>query len=145
MDFVIDRSKWRCGGSGPHMQGTGPTELLNNDGFMCCLGQVCKQLGVPESKMLNVPAPLTLVHRSYTSAESLHPLGYIVEAGVLAGTALTQEAMSCNDNPYDSMRPEDREQTLTELFARNGHTLTFVGSYHEPVHSVPTCVPDRSL
>lgn len=56
MHFVIDRSKWRCGGNDdplkPHQIniaiGSGGVSLLNDDGFMCCLGQVCKQSAVPD-------------------------------------------------------------------------------------------------
>lgn len=37
MKFVIDRSKWKNA-----RYGKGWTELLNRQGYMCCLGQVCE-------------------------------------------------------------------------------------------------------
>ena len=62
--FIIDRSKWRCGGNlsdgGTNLRGEGITYLLNNQGFMCCLGQVAKQCGVDEYDLLETEYPYGL-------------------------------------------------------------------------------------
>ena len=39
MEFIIDKSKWRAGQNSDHQVGEGNTELLNKEGYMCCLGQ----------------------------------------------------------------------------------------------------------
>ena len=53
MEFIIDRSKWRCGGQGKNSRGKGSVKLLNNEGFMCCLGQTCSQTGIENEDLLN--------------------------------------------------------------------------------------------
>lgn len=56
MKFTIDRSKWRCGGSDySTKRGDGATTMLNSNGYMCCLGQICTQLGVPAQHLRGTP------------------------------------------------------------------------------------------
>ena len=38
---LIDRSKWRTGSWNPNRTGKGSTQLLNAEGYMCCLGFIC--------------------------------------------------------------------------------------------------------
>lgn len=51
--LIIDRSKWRTGGDLAHVNdnqtGKGYTALYNKQGFMCCLGFRCNQMGVPKN------------------------------------------------------------------------------------------------
>jgi len=49
--LILDYSKWRCGMDGGNSLGYGETALLNNKGFMCCLGQFGKQCGVPDNEL----------------------------------------------------------------------------------------------
>ncbi len=44
MKFTLDYSKWRCGKNGPNKVGFGYTSLLNDDSYMCCLGQFSRQI-----------------------------------------------------------------------------------------------------
>ena len=55
--LILDYSKWRCGMYGDDSLGEGDTALLNNAGFMCCLGQFGKQCGIPEDELLNRGEP----------------------------------------------------------------------------------------
>lgn len=58
MKFVVDRSKWRCGGYALSTQcGKGSTRLLNQEGFMCCLGHCALQLGTTQSDILDKGMP----------------------------------------------------------------------------------------
>lgn len=43
--LTIDCAKWRCGGASPETSlGFGDTRMLNDEGYMCCLGQLSLQL-----------------------------------------------------------------------------------------------------
>jgi hypothetical protein len=56
--LFIDYSKWRCGGdSGPNKLGKDETALLNDKGYMCCLGQFSLQLGCDRQEILNEGQP----------------------------------------------------------------------------------------
>lgn len=46
--LILDYAKWHCG-DGDEMNGLGKgkVSLLNDEGYMCCLGQWCNQLGAP--------------------------------------------------------------------------------------------------
>jgi hypothetical protein len=49
-ELVLDYKIWRSGGPVHYLGevvGQGDTQLLNNEGYMCCLGQFCEQAGVP--------------------------------------------------------------------------------------------------
>lgn len=127
MDFTIDRSKWRCGGGddGDRARGTGATLLLNEEGYMCCLGQFCQQLGV--DGLLRRATP-DVLHR--LDKRDLTPLvGILVnqENGRFYDNDLCQLAVEINDD--HECNDAERETALTELLAKHGHTLRFVGEY----------------
>ena len=44
--YTVDCRTWRAGGDGNNKVGEGLTRLLNQLGFMCCLGQCALQEGV---------------------------------------------------------------------------------------------------
>jgi len=132
MKFTIDRSKWICGehlptgvpfGLGSH--GQGKTELLNQQGMMCCLGHVSLQLGMPESSLLGAARP-----------EDVHAdarLDLLVEQRLRGrclprrcATSLAEEAIEINDRP-DTF--SNRESSLISCFANHGHELEFTGNY----------------
>lgn len=117
MQFVIDRSTWRCGGESRDKHGKGRTSLLNNDGYMCCLGQVCQQLG--QMNILNIDAPSIL-------EIEIEPLT-IKEGNYTSDTELSDLAMSINDNSEYSRI--ERERLLSELFSSFGHEITFINNY----------------
>lgn len=50
----LDVHTWKSGGCGYCRTGLGVTFLKNNQGFMCCLGQFAKQLGVKDECLLGV-------------------------------------------------------------------------------------------
>ena len=61
--LILDYYKWRCGGDGEGKKGCslgkGYTQLLNNEGFMCCLGQFSFQLNenIKEQDILEYGEP----------------------------------------------------------------------------------------
>ena len=56
--LILDYSKWRCGEGSEYSVGEGGTALLNEEGYMCCLGQFGKQMGMNDEEMLNKGEPI---------------------------------------------------------------------------------------
>lgn len=131
MKFVIDRSKWRCGGDGPFRRGIGPTHMTNRDGFKCCLGQCGSQLGVPDDSMLLMATPCAVAVNWADAGERMSPVLVELTAGRLPeDSALSAAAMDINDD--ENISHDEREAKLRELFASHGHEIEFVGEYVVP-------------
>lgn len=115
MKFVIDESKWRCGMRGkPGCRlGVGNTYLLNEKKFMCCLGQMCLQLGVPEEKIRLNSSPTNVrdVQIKYLKNRE----GYDSE--------LSEKAMEINDDQETTV--EEKKRKLRSLFKRYRHQVVF--------------------
>lgn len=130
MKFIIDRSKWRCGGdSEPNQRGLGKTQLLNAQGFQCCLGQICEQLGISPNQILDIAEPLDLDFSADASLEAkIEPLAFYLGDGSGAeNTFLAIHAININDDP--NIVPAEREKMLALAFAEQGHEIEFVGEY----------------
>lgn len=110
MKFVIDRKKWRCGQDGANSLGRGETKLLNAEGYMCCLGQICEQSGISREVLLNkLYPPLKGVDwlSTYVSEDRL----YMVFVKI-------------NDNRY--LTNESREEQIKRLASQYGHEVEFI-------------------
>lgn len=133
--FVIDVTKWRCGGGiqksnhMPNVYGLGVTQLLNDEGFMCCLGQISLQLGIESSKLKNQDSPTNvsekfgiripiLTYKRRDDAEELY----------WRSTRLALCAIKINDQYHQPI--EDKKAQLKELFQKHNLFIKFVG---EPV------------
>jgi len=122
--FTIDCNTWRCGDNGKYKLGEGNTALLNDEGFMCCLGQVALQLDVHEADLLGVGEP--------EGVESDTILGLLVtnewdedsENDIKHNTVLSSEAMGINDNGNTTI--ETKINDLKELFKADGYGLEFI-------------------
>lgn len=122
--FTIDCNTWRCGDDGKYKLGEGNTALLNDKGFMCCLGQVALQLDVHEADLLGVGEP--------EGVESDTILGLLVtnewdedsENDIKHNTVLSSEAMGINDNSNTTI--ETKINDLKELFKADGYGLEFI-------------------
>lgn len=115
----IDRSKWRTGGNSEHATGKGYTELINNDGYKCCLGFITQQqCKVNKNKLLNKidPTELNFVVKNLSEAD---------EHSIII-TELTDRAMCINDCDYTT--PQEKEKQLKELF-KDKYELEFYGDY----------------
>lgn len=119
--LIIDRSKWRTGGESPSKTGKGYTQLLNKQGFMCCLGFRCNQMGIPKKDLLGNHIPEHL--------KGLYDIPDLIEEdeGKWSDTAFTQEAININDD--ESITSTEREKSIKEHFATIGVTVKFVGKY----------------
>lgn len=115
--FVIDRSIWRCGQDSENKAGEGKTQMLNKEGYMCCLGQISRQLGVSDENLLNEYKP--------GDVEGFE--GNILVEAHFQNTELSIDAMPINDDVETTK--EEKEKLLIDLFVEHDVELTFTGEY----------------
>ena len=111
--LIIDRSKWRT-----DSHGKGDTLLLNNEGYMCCLGFRCHQMGIPKKEILNICLPY------YLSYKWIIP-DLIDENGCTS--QFSEDAAEINDDP--DLTNKERERLIIEHFKTKDIIVKFVGRY----------------
>lgn len=117
--FTIDRSKWRCGGD-IEPRGLGTTMMLNQEGFMCCLGQIGRQLGCPDEEMLHCGEPWEcgeyfVLEDEWGCPEDLWHGKFLYEA------------IKINDS--EELTDIQRERSLERLAEQYGLRIDFIGDY----------------
>lgn len=124
MKFTIYRKSWRRSGDRhAEINGVkqlGETKLLNDNNMFCCLGMIEIQTGVTPENIINIGCPED-VEFPRTRQTSILACS---RGGSVRDTKLTTKAMNINDS--SSLAEEEREQQLTQLFAKKGHVLKFV-------------------
>ena len=121
--LIINRAKWRTGQDPIDIDfstGKGDTLLLNKEGFMCCLGFRCHQMGIPKKDLLNVATPDSIATH-WDIPDLLDSRG---------NTKFTNEAIGINDD--GSLTSEEREIAITKHFVTIGVTVEFKGKYVKP-------------
>lgn len=139
----IDRKKWLRGDNG---------RLRDEEGSQCCLGFVCKKLGLTNNDIYDCGTPSDVIEhgerlpesRKLTIGERLSPLIKKDKVKDYADRAWVNEAIKINDDfnlPYtwyakhrgaDNIEEYEatermREEKLTKLFAKHGFELKFIG------------------
>lgn len=118
--LILDYSKWRSGGNlcNENGIGKGTTLLLNEEGYMCCLGQFGLQLStkITEEDINGMGCisgtdkrVLLLTH---------HNKGYIDD------TRLACDAMRINDDCTTT--PQFKIQALRKLFGKKGFKIKVI-------------------
>jgi hypothetical protein len=115
--LIINRAKWRTGHYGKNQTGMGISQLLNNKGYMCCLGFRCHQMGIPKKDLLGMASP-----NSISNNWDIPDL-----TNSYSNTEFTLEAVRINDD--GKLTSEEREIAITEHFATIGVTVEFTGKY----------------
>jgi hypothetical protein len=126
---TIDRSKWRTGLYGTSASGRGDTYLLNDEGFMCCLGFCSLATGVPKSEILNQPLPNFITIQNEIIIRGLDSLVYKLEGLGCTKyncTELSAKAAKINDSSLDRAT---KEEQLIELFKDTDFDIEFIGEY----------------
>lgn len=124
--LIIDRAKWRTGHYSDNRTGRGDTQLLNDEGYMCCLGFRCLQMGVPEDELLNVTSPGDL-GRKWQVPDLVLKKPKINGGHKDYDTDFSYEAMDINDDIH--LTPKEREQKIIKHFAKKNIIVEFVGKY----------------
>jgi hypothetical protein len=101
--------------------------LLNEHGNMCCLGFLCRQLGIED--ILNIAIPSD-IPRSVSSFREMDFLFSQSESGKF------YESIIINLNDHREKSNEERELVLKKLFRRNHIELQFHGQYPDPIPGV---------
>lgn len=120
--LVLDYSTWRCGGNrGKNKLGKGSTYLVNDQGFMCCLGQFTPQLNPSitpkqmkdcgEPDQINEDIPVLTKERDE-------------EQDTIVNSELSTKAMTINDD--EDTTPEEKIQELQYLFKEEGYEIQVV-------------------
>ncbi len=124
--FIIDRSKWRSGGYGINAIGKGGTKLLNNEGYMCCLGQICLQLGINESLISLKNSPEDIAIFSIDEKNKLKEISLLnANTEIIENSKFCVNLMIANDN--DTSTTSFREIELINLFDIIDVDVEFVG------------------
>ena len=116
----INRAKWRTGKYAKNKTGNGPTLLINNDGYKCCLGFIAQQVShckVNELYSCGMPNELTFTVKNLSTK---------IENNRIINTDLTKYAVLINDNLETT--PKQKEQKLKRLF-KDVYELEFFGEY----------------
>jgi hypothetical protein len=116
--LIIDRSKWRTGGTSLNDK-FGETKLLNDKGMMCCLGFYCLQIGnKTEHEIFDIALPETL-----ETNEGIEPL----VTSEFKHTEFTERVVFINDG--ESWGNEFREIQIHEQFKKINVDVKFVNEY----------------
>src|ERR1700723_7710 len=114
--FTIYRGNWRRGGDSEGLCGRfGTTSLLNDEGFMCCLGQCAMQLGISREFILGMAEPLDIDNCRLRLADGVLVAEAEEDYPILRHTKLTRDAMYINDN--EKISDAERESQLIYLFS----------------------------
>jgi hypothetical protein len=106
--LTIDRSKWRRG-----RLGTGSPKLLNEAGFMCCLGFEALACGLTPEQIINANYPFSLLEYGHIDATSDYAKSHIEvdsETFYHSNTPAAARAAIANDNP--NIDEEERERRV---------------------------------
>ncbi len=136
--LIIDRSKWRTGGNPTttNKTGLGFTLLLNDAGFMCCLGFESLRCGIPSDKLLNTGEPGEITPEAKLTIKIQHLVTIKYEydedtENYYINTNFTDIAMRLNDD-YD-LTSEEREERIKEHFATVDIEVEYIGEYTKDV------------
>ncbi len=110
--LTIERAKWRRGGNSHDMVVKfGGTRLLNDAGFMCCLGFDALACGLTRDQIAGKIFPSSLASRGLVDSESDYGRTRVKRndnyPDLWDETEIVQRAMGHNDDPV--LAEEDRE------------------------------------
>lgn len=130
-DFNLDIAKWRCGNESKDFKnkmGKGITELTNEFGYSCCIGQFAKQTGIDSAQLLNRATPQVVRECmiGFELPELFNSMFLIYEDN----SELATELMEINDNDRTSVKY--KIQHIKNKLEEHGHTLTIKNDYLIP-------------
>ncbi len=116
--YTIDRSKWVCG---TKEQLLGHTRMLNNIGRMCCLGQICKQMGYKDADLYSHELPSLVYEMS--KKENYKIRVFLDDQNI--DNIFSYNMAKINDEIH--ITQAEREKQLKRLAREQGILLTFKG------------------
>lgn len=123
-EFTVDVSKWCRGGI------NGDPSLLNEEGFMCCLGFLSKACGIEEYEMTCIADPENLEDESLFDFLPKELLEFKKmddeESTYPSNTLLCQDLIDINDSK--EITDHDRMSKLKYKFESIGIDIKFVNT-----------------
>ncbi len=125
-ELILDYSTWRCGDHGDYKLGMGETYLLNEENFMCCLGQFTPQINREVSKedMLGISDPGGLNIKVLSLNKPRRNDQYTT-------TVLSDQAVIINDEEFTT--PEEKIVALKELFKKQGYSIKVINNPNDNI------------
>lgn len=138
MEYILDASKWVCGYGGDyalHGKMGYETRMLNDDKFMCCLGQFAsqklKELGEDvELNMMDTSEPNDVAF----NLKLVYDYSFVLEpddpndGGGFGNTELSIDLMNINDHPDTT--PREKVKQIEAKLIEHGHTLKVINEEH---------------
>lgn len=127
---VIDRSIWRCGRFGEHMHPSDSkdyTKMLDEHGFMCCLGQACKSGGIHNVHQYRKRNPVEVAKTAKSYGQSIDSIKYLLSEDLHKESAFAEAAIDINDDV--KLSRSGRELSLFMLGKKHRVFIQFTGSY----------------
>ena len=121
--YKLDVSKWRSGEYfDPNCTGEGDASMLNEEGYMCCLGQFAKCKGVSDEELSGTDTPEEL----YTRINRRYDQAFVHNA---KDTKLTNKLIKINDatHEFSDLTPKQRVDAIRAELKKHGHTLSVIG------------------
>jgi hypothetical protein len=125
--LVIDRSKWRTGASGNSNTGVGSTSLLNDQGYMCCLGFFCLSAGLKENDVRGAGTPRDAIFDHNINLMPIAESNSDDDDGIYIDTHFCDGAVNINDS--ETIDSKTREIEIKNHFATVGIEVEFIGEY----------------
>ena len=119
-ELKIDVLKWRTGNYGKFSTGLGDTSLLNQDGYMCCLGFMCLQSGLQKTDIINESEPDCI------SIEESIPLLTKKGKEQFENTMFSRTAVRINDNERNNI--VQKMKLLKAHFSKNNLKIKFINT-----------------
>lgn len=125
MKYILKKSLWRCGKNGQFKHGEGETQMLNKEGFMCCLGHFAKQVGVTDAQLINTVNPNHLAWNMFGADKE----GPVYDPAMVVGDSrsnsqLAYDLIQINDNVSTSA--EEKLVSIRLRLESAGHELEVV-------------------
>lgn len=115
--IIIDEKKWRCGKEGKNSRGKGETLLRNEEGYQCCLGFACQQLGY-RGKITGYTEPsyLPVTIKGLSIKDS--------DYGYIGNSEFAFQAIKINDDA--TLTHSQRKKKLVALGKKHNFLFKFV-------------------
>ena len=129
--LVLDIKKWVCGAESSNKKnkvGKGISKLQNSHGYMCCLGQFCKQAN-PDIDISNyyspsdIPIVITGLNRPRKKDD---PINYLPNRY----TKLSDKSMKINDNTHTLVTTKIKQ--LQQVLKSASYKLKIINKKYLP-------------
>lgn len=123
--YTLNIAKWRCGKFGPFSWGEGSTQMLNEQGFSCCVGQFAIPKA-PVGKLLHRTTPADAANFGAGAYDEV----FVKGVHHYSNTSLANNLMTINDNIETSVK--EKIQLVRDELKKAGHQLRVINQHLIP-------------